>query len=478
MTTDLVSDLVIGSGATGFACALGIIARGGHPVVMDFGAHAIGSRAGFAGTSAAAVKGVDQDRDQVFAYPRSMVAAADGRHLPLSSARGGLSSIWGAGVLVRDPEELAQFGPAEDGVRAGYDALLDAMAVVGRPDDTSRRFPWPADLSAAPQSARFHHVVSRLQQGAAGGPLFGYPRLALDLNASSGCIRCGQCLSGCPSHLFFESRRAIGDLVAAGTASWRTGPALALEACDAGMGVRVPSGRVVAERIHLAAGPVATAALLQRSGLAPSTLVLEDSAVFYTAFLNSRGPVDDVYEYASSHLVAFADRTGARDFQLAVYEANPEYRSRIRQLAPAAPSALIPDWALRRINAGIGFLPPAVSGRLVVRSGPGMRAWVSRRRHPGTKQAARAAIRAVGRPLRAQGIFPVPGAVIVPPPGSGYHVGASLPVGGGLVDFRGRLRDAPSVHIADASSLPHVWAGSHTFTAMANAYRIAFGACE
>ena len=70
----------------------------------------------------------------------------------------------------------------------------------------------------------------------------------------------------------------------------------------------------------------------------------------------------------------------------------------------------------------------------------------------------------------------MPGALVVPPPGSGYHVGAGMPLGGSVVDHQGRLRDAPAIHVVDASSLPQVWAGSHTFTAMANAHRIARGA--
>ena len=64
------------------------------------------------------------------------------------------------------------------------------------------------------------------------------------------------------------------------------------------------------------------------------------------------------------------------------------------------------------------------------------------------------------------------GLAFVPSPGSGYHSGAAMPMGGNYVDYSGRLIQAGSIQIVDATSLPKIPAGSHTFTAMANAYRI------
>jgi choline dehydrogenase-like flavoprotein len=38
--------------------------------------------------------------------------------------------------------------------------------------------------------------------------------------------------------------------------------------------------------------------------------------------------------------------------------------------------------------------------------------------------------------------------------------------------MNGSLKTTEGVYVVDASVLPEIWAGSHTFTAMANAYRI------
>jgi choline dehydrogenase-like flavoprotein len=42
-----------------------------------------------------------------------------------------------------------------------------------------------------------------------------------------------------------------------------------------------------------------------------------------------------------------------------------------------------------------------------------------------------------------------------------------------VVDWNGRLKSYQCVRVVDASTLPRIKAGSHTFMAMANAFRIA-----
>ncbi len=472
----MIDDVIVGSGPTAFAAAVGVIERGGHPLIIDFGPDQRGEASAFAGVAGIAAKGDDNRRAAVFNYPRELIASSDGKHLPLSSARGGLSRVWGAGILIRSAEDLRGFGSAVEGILAGYAALLRRIPAVGQPDRTSERFPWSDETPRAPQSHRYERLVTALQVSSTGDVLVGYPRVALDVRDPSACTLCGQYLSGCPEHLLFSADRALAALEGLGHCRFETGPVLSVRAALGHVEIVTPCRVLQARRIFLAAGPIGTPALLQRSGLAPPVIKVEDSAVFYAAFINKARPTGDEYDYAAAHAVAFAKHGGRDDFQLALYEANPEYRERFRQVVPWLPGTLMPDVLLRRINAGIGFLSPKVSGRLVVRTVPGGRTWVTRRGNPQTRAAARLVVRRVTAVTAALGLRAVPGAVIVPPTGSGYHAGASMPLGGAMVDTGGGLRGAPAVHIVDASVLPEVWAGSHTFTAMANAYRTAIEA--
>jgi len=466
--TEVATDVVIGSGPSGYAAALGIIHAGRVPIVVDFGLDPQFDSATLSQASTIAMKG-EESRARVFQYPRTWLSSRDGAQLPASSARGGLSNIWGAGILVRSRQDMPELGPVYDGIAAGYSALLSNMDVVGTRDRTSVRFPWIEGTTAGPQSTRYASIVDRLQTER-DGVLFGHSRLAL---RARDCIRCGRCLTGCPEHLFFSAGEEIAKLAADGKCRLVTGPVARIVPADGLARLEMINDAILCERVYVAAGPIATPALLQRSGLAPETIRVRDSAVFYAGFVNSNRVHGDESTYTASQAMAFSEVSGPTDFQLSFYDSNPEYAERLAALSPTLGRLLRRASSIgTRVNAAIGFLDSSVSGSLLLRHVSG-RTWVSREPNGGAWRRAVAVTRRVNAQTSRVGLHAIPGVVLVPGPGSGYHSGAGLPMGGSHVTFAGRLSAAPVVRIVDATCLPKVWAGSHTFTAMANAYRIA-----
>jgi len=465
---DVATDVVIGSGPSGYAAALGIIHAGRIPIVVDFGVDPRFDGGTVSQASTIAMKGEDS-RARVFQYPRAWLSSSDGAQLPASSARGGLSNIWGAGILVRSRHDMPELAPVYDGIAAGYSALLSNMDVVGCQDRTSTRFPWIEGTTAGPQSTRYASIVHRLQAERE-GVLFGHSRLAL---RARDCVRCGRCLTGCPEHLFFAAGEEIARLAASGKCRLVAGPVARIVPVDGLVRLEMTNDEILSERVFLAAGPIASPALLQRSGLAPGVIRVRDSAVFYAGFLNLNPAHGDESTYTASQAMAFSEVSGPTDFQLSFYDSNPEYAERLATLSPTLGRALKRASGLgERVNAAIGFLDSSVSGSLLLRHVAG-RTWVTRQAQRGIWKRAVAVTRRVNAQTSRVGLHAIPGVVLAPAPGSGYHSGAGLPMGGTHVSFEGQLRAAPAVRIVDATSLPKVWAGSHTFTAMANAYRIA-----
>ena len=65
------------------------------------------------------------------------------------------------------------------------------------------------------------------------------------------------------------------------------------------------------------------------------------------------------------------------------------------------------------------------------------------------------------------GLLSIPLGTRIPPPGAGFHIGASLPLGGDYLDMHGYLVSNKSIRVLDASILPKIPAGAHTFLTMA-----------
>ena len=469
MRSEHYSDVIIGSGPCGYAAAKSQIDLGRKPLIIDFGLNPQPQNIRIERTSKLALK-TTEDRNNVFDYPETLVASMDGRHLPVSNARGGLSKIWGAGILLRQRSEMSEIASIWSGIENGYERLLQDIPHVGADDRTSNRFPWPSNTPKAPQSSRMESLVESLQKKNS-GPLIGWPRLALE-NRTGNCVRCGQCLNGCPLNLFFSAGLALEELRNQELCTFKTGPVLTIERRTGVLHLRLPWCEITADRIFLAAGPIASPALLQRSDIAPKQLSVRDSAVFYTGFYNSRGSSGLESDYTSSHMVAYSDEPGKNDFQLAIYESNPEYSARLgAMLGGLGRYAKIPKMLTAKINAGIGFLDSSVSGSLLLNYSNGTTS-VTRDSPKGLRARANNAINRVTELTSEHGIHALPKFILVPPPGSGYHCGGSMPMGGTYVDMNGQLKNLKNVYVVDSSVLPEIWAGSHTFTAMANAYRI------
>lgn len=461
---EVAPDLIIGSGPTGYAAALALVSSGRPALLMDFGDDLDAVRS----PSGSIASKPDPRSARALFHPRSLIAATDRAPLPLSSARGGLSLIWGAAVLQRSASDCPELRPIFPGIQDGYTLLRQHMDLAGDDDRLGQRFPWPSGTPTVPASTRFERIRQGAREQDAADVLVGGPRVAV---RAIGCTRCGLCLAGCPEGLFFDARRALLDLEAVGSVQFVPGPALRLRQVDDETIVTTPTGQVRAHRVHVAAGPIGTPALLQRSGLVPSTLEVQDSAVYYVPIVNRNRATGDASDYTAAQLLAASASMGEDDFTLAVYESNPDFRERLARVL-RVPEALIPfpRWVSARLNAGIGFLSPERSGALTLQY-DGMRTWVTPRSPQGIRRAAVRSARRAGRALRGLGLHPIADAVILPAPGVGFHSGGALPLGGDHLDWDGSLRAASSIRVIDATALPRIWAGSHTFTAMANAVR-------
>jgi choline dehydrogenase-like flavoprotein len=520
--------VVVGAGPAGAAAAKALVGAGERPLVLDAGLtledERESARRRMAQTLPADWSAADVALTRYSAqgasgagYKRlfgSDLAFRDDGALALSAdesvgarpsyAIGGLSNVWGAGVLPYLQRDLRGWPIAEEELTDAYRAVFRFVPYAAEHDELAQRYPLVAEpdgpLLRSPAAeallARLRRRHRRLQ-GA--GLHFGAPRLAVRVGhpaPAAGCVYCGHCLDGCPYGHIYNAAETIAALDRAGEIDYR--PGLHVEqlaeqdgevevharslADGANMSVR-------ASRVFLAAGAVSSTIVLQRSHLLPERAEILDSQTLYLPFawLGRIGQTgrEPGYTLAQAFLVLEDPAVSEHPVHISLYTYNDGLSERARAAHPLLTAPLGPalDAITRHLIIGICFFHSDDSGRVLcsVRRGAGA-VRLEAVRGPSTPDTLARFGAALRRALAPVGLIPLTPLAEVAPAGGGYHYGGSVPMRtdprAGESDTLGRPYPARRIHVVDSSCFPAVPGGTVTFPAMANAHRITTRALE
>jgi choline dehydrogenase-like flavoprotein len=518
--------IVVGAGPTAAAAAKALITAGMRVIVLDTGLSLEPEREAARRRMAATTPGMWQPADVALTrfsangasgqgYKRlfgSDLAFRDDGALQLSAAvgvgarpsyaLGGLSNVWGAGLLPYTDRDLADWPITADELADGYRAALDFVPYAAEDDELAEYYPLlrtpdgPLIRTQAGQA-----LLTRLRRHSralgAAGYRFGASRLAVRVGhpaPSNGCVYCGHCLDGCPYGHIYNAAQTIEELRLQGLIEYRSGlhvdrvserdGEVVVEATALSGG---PGVTLRARRVFLAAGAISTTVILQRSGLLPPRAEVADSQALYLPFAwvgrvgqTGREPG---HTLAQTSIVLDDPDVSVNPIHITLYTYNDGLSERARSSHPRLGALLGPtlDSITRRLVIGICFFHSDDSDRVAT-------IWDQRsesvRLDPVLNPATGATItrfqRALRRSLGPIGLVPLSPLAETAPPGGGYHYGASIPMstspGFGECDTLGRPSATRNIHVVDGSCFPSVPGGAITFSAMANSYRIATAA--
>ena len=518
--------VVVGAGPTAVAAAKALLAEGRHVVVVDPGLVLEPEREAARRRMAASTPDAWQPADRALTrfsaegrdgrgYKRlfgSDLAFRDDGALSLAAdagvgarpsyAVGGLSNVWGAGLLPYTDRDIADW-PIDTGQLAdGYRAALDFVPYAAEDDELAERYP----LVRTPDGPLIRTqageaVLARLRRHRRAlhdaGWSFGASRLAVRVGhpaPANGCVYCGHCLDGCPYGHIYSAAQTVEQLREAGQIDYRPGlhvdrlierdGEVVIEASALAGG---PGVTLRARRVFLAAGAVSSTIILQRSGLLGARAEIADSQAVYMPFLWI-GPTgatgrEPGHTLAQGSLVLDDPAVCANPIHVTLYTYNDGLSERARAAHPHLARALGPalDSITRRLVVGICFFHSDDSPRVAaswtqdsesVRLDPVL--------NPATAGIVKRFERALLGTLGRVGLMPLAPLGEIAPPGGGYHYGASIPMsespGSGECDTLGRPAATQRIHVVDGSCFPSVPGGAITFSAMANAHRIATAA--
>ncbi len=513
---------VVGSGPSGVAAAHALLSRGLPVTMLDVGHECEPDRLAVAQQLArfepeawdpalvTQLRGPspDLERPRKLCYGSDFSYAPDaqlaleqqGTHCLHSSAKGGLSNVWGASVLPARAGDLRDWPLTLEAMAPHYAATAQLLGIAGAHDELEADFPYyaapTAPLTPSRQAQRLlARMRVRRDRLARSGIVFGQSRLAVrtaDGEQGSGCRYTGLCLTGCPYAAIWNAASLLPALTASGRFTYQSGVRITAVESRAGAvgihGVSVDGGVSLSwegRKVFLACGPLSTSSIAVRSlKVSDCRLRLRYQPYFLIPLLALRGAQDVANERLHTltqlYLELMDERISAYPVHLQLYTYNHFIRERLECL----------NFLPRPLGAGIRRL---MEGRLLVMQGyldssetEGIA--MNMRDSSGVLHLhadpdrritgkARRVVSALTRRFRDIGAFPLRPLLRVGLPGEGNHIGGVFPMrhapGHFETDTLGQLPQLPGVHLVDASVLPSLPAATYTYTIMANAHRIA-----
>ncbi|HEU6449059.1 MAG TPA: GMC oxidoreductase [Verrucomicrobiae bacterium] len=517
---------VIGSGPAGAACAKALLARGESVLMLDAGIELENDRAEIV-RELAGKKFSDWTPQQLTAVQGDLAATAKGIPLKMlfgsdfpyreteekipwrghgigfrpSLALGGLSNVWGAAALPYRDADISNWPIKTADLAPHYRAAAEIMGLAARRDDLEEILPLYSENPSRLQSSRqAQSFLARLEKHRdrlnSRGWHFGQSRLAVratDSPRGSGCVYCGQCMTGCIYGCIYNSADTIRELRPDKNFSYRgnvvvtrlreDGGAVLIEGFD--RQTRAPL-TFETKRVYLAAGVIPTAQILLRSQNAfDCALTLRDSQYFLFPVLLAKRTRDlkseTLHTLSQVFLELNSPQISPRGVHLQVYTYSDIIAQAVRH--SLGPLKMFARPFVERLLIAQGYLHSDESATVEMRlkrDGEKDFLQLDAKPNPRTKPVIKKVLRELAKQFRALGGVPVPPMLQIAEPGRGYHIGGSIPMRAEPKEFESDLLGRPhgwkNVHVVDASVLPDIPATTITFSVMANAHRI--GAAE
>lgn len=509
--------LVVGSGPAGVACAQALLEKGADVTMLDVGLACEPDRAALV-ERLRAVEPEQWDAESkklisaqqmlplgggaipiklvygsAFPYAYEEALEQSGTNCLQSWAAGGLSNVWGAAMLPYHERDMLDWPFGPKALAPHYKAIARLTNLSGAHDALEQSFPFYQDPAPPlPASRQAEWILSRLERHSTAlrdqGISFGRARLGV---FGHDCKRCQLCLTGCVYDAIYRSNHTLARLQKNPRFNYASGARV--QSCRESGSEAVVTYRETATgaiktvsgtRVFVAAGVLSTTRILVRSlGLANAKLELQYHPYFLqpvVALKNAADVMNEKLHALAQVFVELADReVSEHTVHLQVYTYSPLIADRIKSLGPAA--GLAEKLLLGRLGAIQGYLHSRDADPIevhAVRNPSGeielkLKGKLSESTHA-IMRRARARLSALSTRI---GLVPIPGMLQPGIPGSGNHIGGVFPMASSPQDMQsdllGRTSGFSRIHAVDASVLPSLPATTITYSAMANAHRIA-----
>lgn len=521
--------IVVGSGPCGVTCAQALLDAGMQVTMLDAGETLEPQKAAIVGLMAKSASqnwrpewldavqthynvgeaGVTlrENYGSLFAYALDEIATLEqkGTNCLMTRAKGGFSNVWGAAMLPYREVDFANWPITLDDLKPHYAAIAQDVGLSGRKDNLAEMFPFYAPprtpLKLSPQAAMIDALWQKRKSDLdARGLFFGQSRLAVKTETNDDAHACdytGLCLSGCPYGAIYNAAHVVDRLqkhprfrYAPNTIVKRvvkTSNGFLSVSCHDASGTPLESLR--GRRVFLAADAFSAIKIVLSSlhiyDRAPSLSYHPLLLLPLMLLKNFPGIENERLNTLTQLFLEIHDPKVSRyPVHVQISTFNEVFRNRIRSETRRLPflRPLISRFVLGRLVGMQLFLHSRETSQITLdpvydRAKDALRFAVSGALSPNAKHALRRAVLKLTCNAPRLGMLPLPFAGYLGKPGDGNHVGAAFPMArnprGFESDVLGQLSGFERLHIVNAAILPDLPPTTLTYTAMANARRIA-----
>ncbi len=414
-------------------------------------------------------------------------------HITPSLAVGGFSQVWGAAMMPYSNRDLVGWPLTADDLKTHYAAVLKMTGLSAEVDGLEPHFPLlTRDLTPLKASSQAKSLQEKMKKNESclsrRGFWFGKSRLAIRKNQ---CVYCGQCLYGCPKDIIFCSAQLIENFKTRPQFTHTTDFVVDEVVCDQSSATLKGRHRITKaptemsfSDVFLASGVISTTRIVLKSlKTFDQPVSLSASEYFMLPLLAQKNsvnaPYEDLFTLSQLFFEVLNEKISRHWVHLQLYTYNDMFAEAFKQ-------------KLKILGPLFKFFDRLFTGRLMLIQGylhsdesSNLTLTLSRdgivTLQGNTLKEARQKIGRLSRFLFRMGFrlgfWPLLPMLNIGKPGDGRHVGGSFPMSknpkGLETNLHGEMDRLPNVHIVDASVFPSVPAPTITFTAMANAHRIA-----
>ncbi len=411
-------------------------------------------------------------------------------------AQGGFSNVWGSAVLPYSEKDIKDWPIKVSDLEKYYQSVMSFLPLSSEEDGLLKVFPtYSKDKQRLTPSKQAKYLLQKMQKNKEifkkNNLFFGSSRLAVTSGENaSNCLYCGLCLYGCPKSIIYSTTSTLKELML--ERNFRYLPGFIVTKVEEEKKIvkilgyqrtNKESFLLEGDKVYLAAGVVSSARIILNSKSSFNKVLTLKASEYFLVPMFSKKRIADVekermHTLSQVFIECFDSNISEHTVHMQLYTYSDLYKKALNKMFSWAKPVfgLIEAQILGRMLAMQGYLHSNNSSTIEL-SFDGKKLQMKGIINPLAKLRIKKLITKLNRLNRFTDLIFIKPMLQVGLPGEGRHVGGSFPMSLNPSDLETDLLGRPfsweNIHLVDASVFPNVPAPTITFTAMANAQRIA-----